>query len=101
MNAALTHLHRALDAHIAMDAAVEVARTRLVLAEALASGAEHRSTLPEDARALLAEAHAGFVACGALLDLSQAERVAVAWKSHDAPLSRHDDGATDQGRRRR
>jgi hypothetical protein len=57
--------------------ALEAARTRLVLAQAVASTARH--TAPDEARALLTSAHASFAATGAALDLARAEQLQAAW----------------------
>jgi hypothetical protein len=62
-----------------MGAALDAARTGLALAEAVVAGAE-TGQIPEEARTLLAEGCAGFSACGAALDLAQAEQIAAAWR---------------------
>jgi hypothetical protein len=67
-----TQLRSAVDLLTAGEMALEAARTRRVLARALIAGSQGEAG-PAEARALLAAARAGFVACGAALDLAQAE----------------------------
>jgi hypothetical protein len=73
------HLRTALAMQMEMGAALEAARPRLALAEAVVAGAQARH-IPEEARTLLAEARAGFAACGAAGDVARAEQVAAAWQ---------------------
>jgi tetratricopeptide (TPR) repeat protein len=72
------HLRAALHQQVERGAALEAARTRLVLAEALWAQGE-RGNMPDEARTALAEARAQFAASMALLDLAEAEQVAHAW----------------------
>jgi hypothetical protein len=58
-------------------AALEAARARLALAEALAT-----VEISPETRRLLTEARAQFAASGAVLDLDQAEQLAATWESH-------------------
>ena len=62
-----------------MDAglALEVARTRLVLADALVTGAQ--GTIPDEARTLLADALAQFSASGAQRDMLLGQQVDADW----------------------
>jgi hypothetical protein len=62
-----------------MGAALEAARTRLVLAEALVARAGGGS-ISEEARTLLAEAQVQFITSGAARDLAQAQQVAATWE---------------------
>jgi tetratricopeptide (TPR) repeat protein len=71
---AMEHLRAALARQREMGADLEAARTRLVLAEALATGAE-RGSSREEADTLLAEAETQFTRSGAALDLAAAEQV--------------------------
>jgi tetratricopeptide (TPR) repeat protein len=73
------HLRTALAMQREMGAALEAARTRLLLAEAEVAVAQ-TGCIPEKARTLLAEARAGFSSCRAALDLAQAEQIAAAWR---------------------
>jgi hypothetical protein len=52
----------------------------LALAEALVAGAQ-AGHIPEEARTLLAEARAGFAACGAAGYVARAEQVTAAWQT--------------------
>jgi hypothetical protein len=61
-----------------MGTALEAARTRVVLAEALIARAA-TVEIPEAARQLLSDAQAQFARSGAALDLAQAEQLAAAW----------------------
>ncbi len=72
-----THLRSALGQLTEIGAALEAARTRLVLAGALMSGAGERD-IPEEARMLLREARDQFAASGAVLDLAHHERLVEA-----------------------
>jgi ATP/maltotriose-dependent transcriptional regulator MalT len=73
------HLRTALALQTEMGATLEAARTRLVLAEGLVA-ATGSGSIPEEARKLLAEAQAQFVASGAALDLARIEQVAATWE---------------------
>jgi hypothetical protein len=70
---ALPHLRAALALQLELGAALEAARTRLWLAQALAAGG---GTFPDEARTLLTDARAQFSRSGASVDLAEAERVA-------------------------
>jgi hypothetical protein len=74
------YLRLALATQSELGAALEAARTRLVLAEALAAGAD-TSGIRDEARALLAEACTQFAMNGAAPDLARAERLAAAWET--------------------
>jgi tetratricopeptide (TPR) repeat protein len=74
------HLRTALTLQLEMDAALEAARTRLLLAQTLATETG-RAGIPAEARMLLIQAQAQFVVSGAALDLAQAEQLATAWES--------------------
>jgi hypothetical protein len=74
------HLRAALDIHMVLGAALEAARTRLLLAQALGAR-EAQGPIPHEAKAHLAAAQAQFVASGAALDLAQAEQLAAAWET--------------------
>jgi tetratricopeptide (TPR) repeat protein/transcriptional regulator with XRE-family HTH domain len=78
---AQTQLRVALALHLEVGATLEAARTRLLLAEALAAGMQDGS-IPAEARALLAEAEAQFAKSGADVDLAQSGQVAARWVSH-------------------
>jgi tetratricopeptide (TPR) repeat protein len=69
----------ALVAMAEMAAALEVARTRMVLVEMLVAQAGD-GPIPEEARCLLDEALAQFIASGARLDLADAERKSATWR---------------------
>jgi tetratricopeptide (TPR) repeat protein len=74
------HLRAALERQEAMGTALEAARTRVVLAEALIARAA-MVEIPEEARQLLSEAQAQFSKSGAALDLARAEDLAAAWET--------------------
>ncbi|HWE62871.1 MAG TPA: tetratricopeptide repeat protein, partial [Chloroflexota bacterium] len=74
LRAALTMLEE-------MGATLEVARTRLALADALARRAR-RSAIPPEALTLLALARVTFATVGAAWDLSEAEHLAASWEDH-------------------
>jgi hypothetical protein len=74
------YLRTALAMQTEMGAALEAARTRLALAEAVVAGAQ-AGHIPEEARTLLAEARAGFAACGAAGDLNRVEQLVAAWQT--------------------
>jgi hypothetical protein len=76
--AALTHLRAALAVQIEHGAALDAARTRVLLAETLVCATEAGST-PDEARALLVEARSQFTTSGAALDLTRVEHLAAAW----------------------
>jgi len=63
-----------------MGAALEAARTRLALDETLVASAG-TADVPHEARTLLAEAHAQFVASGATLDQARSDQLATVWDS--------------------
>jgi hypothetical protein len=71
------HLRTALALQEETGAALEAARTRLVLAETLVAQAG-QSGVPDEARVLLAAARTQFATSGAALDLARAEQLAVA-----------------------
>ena len=73
------HLRASLALLTEMGTALEAARTRLALAEALAAQA-YDGPVPDESRALLAEAQAQFATSGAAPDLAQAEQIAAAWR---------------------
>ncbi len=73
------HLRAALNILAEMGAALEAARTRVVLAQALAVQAGH-GLVPDEARALLAEATDQCAISGATLDLAQAEQLSALWR---------------------
>ena len=73
------HLRASLALLTEIGAALEAARTRLALAEALVQAAQS-PRISEGARTLLAEAQAQFASSGAALDLAEAEQVVVAWR---------------------
>jgi hypothetical protein len=79
-DAALRHLRTAETTLTAMGAALEAARTRLVLAEVLATGTSAPG-LAAEARLLLGQAQAQFTASGAVRDLAQAAGLARRWAS--------------------
>jgi tetratricopeptide (TPR) repeat protein/transcriptional regulator with XRE-family HTH domain len=72
------HVRAALSSQLEMSAALEAARTRVVLAQVLVARTAGGPT-PDEARRLLAEAVAQFAASGAVLDLTRAEHVAATW----------------------
>jgi transcriptional regulator with XRE-family HTH domain/tetratricopeptide (TPR) repeat protein len=72
------HLRAALALQTEIGAALEAARTRVVLATSLGRKAE-RETLAEEADALLAAARSQFIASGARLDLARAAQLAATW----------------------
>jgi hypothetical protein len=78
---ALVHLRAALAMQAERGAALEAARTRLVLAEALTATGGTGSVSAE-AHTLLTEAQAQFAVSGAALDQAQAAQVAAAWEPH-------------------
>src|SRR5207237_886811 len=80
-DAAEGHLRSTLALQTELGTALEAARTRLALAQALGRGTEG-TKVPAEALVLLAEARAGFAASGATLDLAQAEDLAAAWAAH-------------------
>jgi tetratricopeptide (TPR) repeat protein len=73
-----SHLRAALAMQTTMGAALDAAITRLALAEALAAGTDP-GFIPDEARALLADAQAQFAANGAAPDLARAEHLAAIW----------------------
>jgi tetratricopeptide (TPR) repeat protein len=75
---AAAHLRAALALQEAMGTALEAARTRVVLAEALSARAA-TGEVPAEARQLRSAAQAQFARSGAALDLAQAEQLAAAW----------------------
>jgi hypothetical protein len=72
------HLRAALALQTEIGSALEAARTRVALTEALVAKVG-RGTIPAEARELLAAAQAQFATSGATLDLAEAEQVAAAW----------------------
>jgi tetratricopeptide (TPR) repeat protein/transcriptional regulator with XRE-family HTH domain len=74
----VTHLRAALALQLELGAALEAARTRLLLAEALAEATE-AVRVPAEALTLLGEAHAQFATSGAAPDLARAEYLSAAW----------------------
>jgi len=68
------HLRAVLAMQMEMGATLEAARTRLALAEAVLAGAQ-TGCIPEEARMLLAQSRAQFLASGAVRDLRDVERV--------------------------
>ncbi len=72
------HLRIALALQTEIGAALEGARTRLVLASTLMCRTDQRG-IGEEAHALLTAARSQFIASGALLDLAQADQLAAAW----------------------
>jgi transcriptional regulator with XRE-family HTH domain len=75
-----SHLRAALAIQMDRRAALEAARTRLALAEALVAGAGI-GHIPAEARTLLREAQAQFATSGAALDEVYAERLTAQWTS--------------------
>jgi hypothetical protein len=63
-----------------MGAALEAARTQLVLAEVLNTGVG-QGHIPKEAIGLVAQARERFLAVGAQWDLSEAKRIVTAWES--------------------
>jgi len=80
---AVEHLRAALNLQVAMGAALEAARTRVVLAAAAATATQagNEGKPMEEARALLAEAMVSFMTSGATLDRHQASSLAAAWST--------------------
>jgi tetratricopeptide (TPR) repeat protein len=76
-----THLRAALALFDEMDAALEGARTRRALAEALIAG-HSEGGMPQEGHTLLAQAQAQFATSGAALDLAKAEHLAAVWAAH-------------------
>jgi len=76
---AVGHLRAALTLQVAMGAALEAARTRVVLATAAAAQVGGGGKPIEEARALLAEAMVSFMTSGATLDQHQASSLAAMW----------------------
>jgi tetratricopeptide (TPR) repeat protein len=85
------HLRRALERQMELDAALEAARTRLVLTEALVAASGTATSVCAEAWTLTAEAQAQFAASGAALDLAAAARMVAAWEVRTDPqrASRH------------
>jgi tetratricopeptide (TPR) repeat protein len=72
------HLRAALALQLELGAALEAARTRLLLAEALVEAAGH-SPVPAEALTLLGEARVQFATSGAAPDVARAEHLSAAW----------------------
>ena len=83
------HLRAALALLTEMGAALEVARTRALLAETLAAQADGEP-IPAEARALPSEALVQFTASRAALDLARAEQMAVSWRERSLVRSGDD-----------
>jgi hypothetical protein len=75
---AVAHLRSALALQDAAGVALEGARTRRALAEALVAQTGG-APAAEEARAALAEAQAQFAASGAILDLARARQLTASW----------------------
>jgi hypothetical protein len=75
---AVTHLRAALALQLELGAALEAARTRLLLAEALVQAAGD-GRVPAEALTLVDDARAQFATSGAALDLARAEQLSAAW----------------------